>query len=116
MRDNDNYSLIAIAYEKDVYFTVYVYVFIIMAFILLMIIFMQLFMLQVVNQHIISGISYIISCLNSITKDNLDTKVELNSCEEFSILSDSINSMVSRIRNLLLSEQNLVREKETLIT
>lgn len=114
LRDNDNYSLIAIAYEKDVYFTVYVYVFIIMASILLMIIFMQLFMLQVVNQHIISGISYIISCLNSITKDNLDTKVELNSCEEFSILSDSINSMVSRLRNLLLSEQNLVREKETL--
>ena len=72
---------------------------------------MQLFMLQVVNQHIISGISYIICCLDSITKDNLDTKVELNTCDEFSILSDSINSMVSRLRNLLLSEKQLVQEK-----
>lgn len=114
LRDKDNYSHIAIAYKKDVYFTVYVYIVIIMASILLMIIFMQLFMLQVVNQHIISGISYIISCLNSITKDNLNTKVELNTCEEFSILSESINSMVSRLRNLLLSEKKLVREKESL--
>ena len=114
LRDKDNYSLVAIAYKKDVYFTVYVYIVIIMASILLMIIFMQLFMLQVVNQHIISGISYVISCLNSITKDNLNTKVELNTCEEFSILSESINSMVSRLRNLLLSEQKLVREKESL--
>ncbi len=52
-----------------------------------------------------------ICCLDSITKDNLDTKVELNTCDEFSILSDSINSMVSRLRNLLLSEKQLVQEK-----
>ena len=81
-----------------------------------MVIFMQLFMLQVVNQHIISGIGYIIGCLNSITKDNLNTKVDLNTCEEFSILSESINSMVSRLRNLLLSEQQLVQEKASLAT
>lgn len=114
LRDSGEYSFIAIAYKNDVYFSVYVYVIIIMASIALMIIFMQLFMLQVVNQHIISGISYIISCLNSITKDNLDTKVELNTCEEFSILSDSINSMVSRLRNLLLLEKQLVQEKASL--
>lgn len=114
LRDWGDYSFIAIAFKKDVYFSVYVYVFIIIASITLMVIFMQLFMLQVVNQHIISGISYIISCLNSITKDNLDTKVELNTCEEFSILSESINSMVSRLRNLLLSEQQLVQEKVSL--
>lgn len=114
LRDSGDYSFIAIAFKNDVYFSVYVYVFIIIASITLMVIFMQLFMLQVVNQHIISGISYIISCLNSITKDNLDTKVELNTCEEFSILSDSINSMVSRLRNLLLSEKQLVQEKASL--
>ena len=114
LRDKGNYSLIAIAYEKDVYFTVYVYIIIIIVSILLMIIFMQLFMLQVVNEHIISGISYIINCLNSITKDNLDTKVELNTCDEFSILSESINSMVSRLKNLLLTEKKLVSEKELL--
>ena len=114
LRDSGDYSFIAIAFKKDVYFSVYVYVFIIIASITLMVIFMQLFMLQVVNQHIINGISYIISCLNSITKDNLDTKVELNTCEEFSILSDSINSMVSRLRNLLLSEKQLVQEKASL--
>lgn len=114
LRDSGDYSFIAIAFKKDVYFSVYVYVFIIIASITLMVIFMQLFMLQVVNQHIISGISYIISCLNSITKDNLDTKVELNTCEEFSVLSESINSMVSRLRNLLLSEQQLVQEKVSL--
>ena len=114
LRDKGNYSLIAIAYEKDVYFTVYVYIIIIIVSILLMIIFMQLFMLQVVNEHIISGISYIINCLNSITKDNLDTKVELNTCDEFAILSESINSMVSRLKNLLLTEKKLVSEKELL--
>lgn len=114
LRDSGDYSFIAIAFKKDVYFSVYIYLFIIIASITLMVIFMQLFMLQVVNQHIISGISYIISCLNSITKDNLDTKVELNTCEEFSILSDSINSMVSRLRNLLLSEKQLVQEKISL--
>ena len=114
LRDKGNYSLIAIAYEKDVYFTVYVYIVIIIVSILLMIVFMQLFMLQVVNEHIISGISYIINCLNSITKDNLDTKVELNTCDEFSILSESINSMVSRLKNLLLTEKKLVNEKELL--
>lgn len=114
LRDSGDYSFIAIAFKKDVYFSVYIYLFIIIASITLMVIFMQLFMLQVVNQHIISGISYIISCLNSITKDNLDTKVELNTCEEFSILSESINSMVSRLRNLLLSEQQLVQEKVSL--
>lgn len=114
LRDKGNYSLIAIAYEKDVYFTVYVYIIIIIVSILLMIIFMQLFILQVVNEHIISGISYIINCLNSITKDNLDTKVELNTCDEFSILSESINSMVSRLKNLLLTEKKLVSEKELL--
>ena len=116
LRDSGDYSFIAIAFKNDVYFSVYVYVFIIIASITLMVIFMQLFMLQVVNQHIISGIGYIIGCLNSITKDNLDTKVELNTCEEFSILSDSINSMVSRLRNLLLSEQQLVQEKISLAT
>ncbi len=114
LRDSGDYSFIAIAFKNDVYFSVYVYVFIIIASITLMVIFMQLFMLQVVNQHIISGIGYIIGCLNSITKDNLDTKVELNTCEEFSILSESINSMVSRLRNLLLSEQQLVQEKASL--
>lgn len=114
LRDSGKYSFIAIAFKKDVYFSVYVYIFIIMVSIALMIIFMQLFMLQVVNHHIINGISYVISCLNSITKDNLDTKVELNTCEEFSILSESINSMVSRLRNLLLSEKKLVQEKESL--
>lgn len=114
LRDNGKYSFIAIAFKKDVYFSVYVYIFIIMVSIALMVIFMQLFMLQVVNHHIINGISYVISCLNSITKDNLDTKVELNTCEEFSILSESINSMVSRLRNLLLSEKKLVQEKESL--
>lgn len=114
LRDWGDYSFIAVAFKKDVYFSVYVYVIIIIASITLMVIFMQLFMLQIVNQHIISGISYIISCLNSITKDNLDTKVELNTCEEFSILSDSINSMVSRLRNLLLSEKQLVQEKASL--
>lgn len=114
LRDSGDYSFIAIAYKNDVYFSVYVYVVIIIASITLMVIFMQLFMLQVVNQHIISGISYIISCLNSITKDNLDTKVELNTCDEFSILSESINSMVSRLRNLLLSEKQLVQEKAAL--
>lgn len=114
LRDSGDYSFIAIAFKNDVYFSVYMYLFIIIASITLMVIFMQLFMLQVVNQHIISGIGYIISCLNSITKDNLDTKVELNTCEEFSILSESINSMVSRLRNLLLSEQQLVQEKASL--
>lgn len=114
LRDSGDYSFIAIAFKNDVYFSVYVYVFIIIASITLMVIFMQLFMLQVVNQHIISGIGYIISCLNSITKDNLNTKVDLNTCEEFSILSESINSMVSRLRNLLLSEQQLVQEKASL--
>ena len=114
LRDSGDYSFIAIAFKNDVYFSVYVYVFIIIASITLMVIFMQLFMLQVVNQHIISGISYIIGCLNSITKDNLNTKVDLNTCEEFSILSESINSMVSRLRNLLLSEQQLVQEKISL--
>ncbi|MDY5051468.1 MAG: histidine kinase dimerization/phospho-acceptor domain-containing protein, partial [Candidatus Mucispirillum faecigallinarum] len=114
LRDSGKYSFIAIAFKKDVYFSVYVYIFIIMVSIALMVIFMQLFMLQVVNHHIINGISYVISCLNSITKDNLDTKVELNTCEEFSILSESINSMVSRLRNLLLSEKKLVQEKESL--
>ena len=114
LRDSGDYSFIAIAFKNDVYFSVYVYVFIIIASITLMVIFMQLFMLQVVNQHIISGISYIIGCLNSITKDNLNTKVDLNTCEEFSILSESINSMVSRLRNLLLSEQQLVQEKASL--
>lgn len=114
LRDSGDYSFIAIAFKNDVYFSVYVYVFIIIASITLMVIFMQLFMLQVVNQHIISGIDYIIGCLNSITKDNLNTKVELNTCEEFSILSDSINSMVSRLRTLLLSEQQLVQEKASL--
>lgn len=114
LRDSGDYSFIAIAFKNDVYFSVYVYVFIIIASITLMVIFMQLFMLQVVNQHIISGIGYIIDCLNSITKDNLNTKVDLNTCEEFSILSDSINSMVSRLRNLLLSEQQLVQEKASL--
>ncbi len=114
LRDSGDYSFIAIAFKNDVYFSVYVYVFIIIASITLMVIFMQLFMLQVVNQHIISGIGYIIGCLNSITKDNLNTKVDLNTCEEFSILSDSINSMVSRLRNLLLSEQQLVQEKASL--
>lgn len=116
LRDSGDYSFIAIAFKNDVYFSVYVYVFIIIASITLMVIFMQLFMLQVVNQHIISGISYIIGCLNSITKDNLNTKVDLNTCEEFSILSESINSMVSRLRNLLLSEQQLVQEKASLAT
>lgn len=114
LRDSGDYSFIAIAFKNDVYFSVYVYVFIIIASITLMVIFMQLFMLQVVNQHIISGIGYIIGCLNSITKDNLNTKVDLNTCEEFSILSESINSMVSRLRNLLLSEQQLVQEKASL--
>ncbi len=114
LRDYGTYSLIAIAYKNDVYFGVYVYIAIILASILLTIIFMQLFMLQAVNQHIISGISYIIECLNSIKKDNIDKKVELNTCEEFKILSESINSMVSRLRNLLLSEKNLVLEKESL--
>ena len=114
LRDSGDYSFIAIAFKNDVYFSVYVYVFIIIASITLMVIFMQLFMLQVVNQHIISGIGYIIGCLNSITKDNLNTKVDLNTCEEFSILSESINSMVSRLRNLLLSEQQLVQEKISL--
>lgn len=114
LRDSGDYSFIAIAFKNDVYFSVYVYVFIIIASITLMVIFMQLFMLQVVNQHIISGISYIIGCLNSITKDNLNTKVDLNTCEEFSILSESINSMVSRLRNLLLSEKQLVQEKISL--
>ena len=114
LRDSGDYSFIAIAFKNDVYFSVYMYLFISIASITLMVIFMQLFMLQVVNQHIISGIGYIISCLNSITKDNLDTKVELNTCEEFSILSESINSMVSRLRNLLLSEQQLVQEKASL--
>lgn len=116
LRDSGDYSFIAIAFKNDVYFSVYVYVFIIIASITLMVIFMQLFMLQVVNQHIISGIGYIIGCLNSITKDNLNTKVDLNTCEEFSILSESINSMVSRLRNLLLSEQQLVQEKASLAT
>lgn len=116
LRDSGDYSFIAIAFKNDVYFSVYVYVFIIIASITLMVIFMQLFMLQVVNQHIISGISYIIGCLNSITKDNLNTKVDLNTCEEFSILSESINSMVSRLRNLLLSEKQLVQEKASLAT
>ncbi len=111
LRDSGDYSFIAVAFKKDVYSSVYVYLFIIIISIALMVIFMQLFMLQVVNQHIISGISYIICCLDSITKDNLDTKVELNTCDEFSILSDSINSMVSRLRNLLLSEKQLVQEK-----
>ena len=87
LRDKGNYSLIAIAYERDVYFTVYVYIVIIIVSILLMIVFMQLFMLQVVNEHII---------------------------EEFSILSESINSMVSRLKNLLLTEKKLVNEKELL--
>ena len=114
LRESSDYSFIAIAFKNDIYFSVYMYVFIIIASITLMVIFMQLFMLQVVNQHIISGIGYIISCLNSITKDNLNTKVELNTCEEFSILSESINSMVSRLRNLLLSEQQLVQEKASL--
>lgn len=114
LRDSGDYSFIAIAFKNDVYFSVYVYVFIIIASITLMVIFMQLFMLQVVNQHIISGIGYIIGCLNSITKDNLNTKVDLNTCEEFSILSESINSMVSRLRNLLLSEKQLVQEKISL--
>ena len=116
LRDSGDYSFIAIAFKNDVYFSVYVYVFIIIASITLMVIFMQLFMLQVVKQHIISGIGYIIGCLNSITKDNLNTKVDLNTCEEFSILSESINSMVSRLRNLLLSEQQLVQEKASLAT
>lgn len=116
LRDSGDYSFIAIAFKNDVYFSVYVYVFIIIASITLMVIFMQLFMLQVVNQHIISGIGYIIGCLNSITKDNLNTKVDLNTCEEFSILSESINSMVSRLRNLLLSEKQLVQEKASLAT
>ena len=116
LRDSGDYSFIAIAFKNDVYFSVYVYVFIIIASITLMVIFMQLFMLQVVNQHIISGIGYIIGCLNSITKDNLNTKVDLNTCEEFSILSESINSMVNRLRNLLLSEQQLVQEKASLAT
>ena len=116
LRDSGDYSFIAIAFKNDVYFSVYVYVFIIIASITLMVIFMQLFMLQVVNQHIISGIGYIIGCVNSITKDNLNTKVDLNTCEEFSILSESINSMVSRLRNLLLSEQQLVQEKASLAT
>lgn len=116
LRDSGDYSFIAIAFKKDVYFSVYIYLFIIIASITLMVIFMQLFMLQVVNQHIISGIGYIIGCLNSITKDNLNTKVDLNTCEEFSILSESINSMVSRLRNLLLSEQQLVQEKASLAT
>lgn len=114
LRESSDYSFIAIAFKNDIYFSVYMYVFIIIASITLMVIFMQLFMLQVVNQHIISGIGYIIGCLNSITKDNLNTKVELNTCEEFSILSESINSMVSRLRNLLLSEQQLVQEKASL--
>lgn len=114
LRESSDYSFIAISFKNDIYFSVYMYVFIIIASITLMVIFMQLFMLQVVNQHIISGIGYIISCLNSITKDNLNTKVELNTCEEFSILSESINSMVSRLRNLLLSEQQLVQEKASL--
>lgn len=114
LRDSGDYSFIAIAFKNDVYFSVYVYVFIIIASITLMVIFMQLFMLQVVNQHIISGIGYIIGCLNSITKDNLNTKVDLNTCEEFSILSESINSMVSRLCNLLLSEKQLVQEKISL--
>lgn len=114
IRDSDDYSLIAIAFKNDVYFSVYVYVFIIIASITLMVIFMQLSMLQFVNKHIISGIDYIIDCLNSITKDNLNTKVDLNTCKEFSILSESINSMVIRLRNLLLSEQQLVQEKASL--
>lgn len=114
LRESSDYSFIAIAFKNDIYFSVYMYVFIIIASITLMVIFMQLFMLQVVNQHIISGIGYIIGCLNSITKDNLNTKVELNTCEEFSILSESINSMVNRLRNLLLSEQQLVQEKASL--
>lgn len=114
IRDSDDYSLIAIAFKNDVYFSVYVYVFIIIASITLMVIFMQLFMLQFVNKHIINGIDYIIDCLNSITKDNLNTKVDLNTCKEFSILSESINSMVIRLRNLLLSEQQLVQEKASL--
>ena len=50
LRDNGKYSFIAIAFKKDVYFSVYVYIFIIMVSIALMVIFMQLFMLQVVNQ------------------------------------------------------------------
>lgn len=114
IRDSDDYSLIAIAFKNDVYFSVYVYVFIIIASITLMVIFMQLSMLQFVNKHIINGIDYIIDCLNSITKDNLNTKVDLNTCKEFSILSESINSMIIRLRNLLLSEQQLVQEKASL--
>ncbi|MDE7033719.1 MAG: hypothetical protein K2O68_01895, partial [Mucispirillum sp.] len=65
LRESSDYSFIAIAFKNDIYFSVYMYVFIIIASITLMVIFMQLFMLQVVNQHIISGIGYIISCLNS---------------------------------------------------
>lgn len=114
LRDNGDYSLIALAYIHDVYFGIYVYIAIILASIILLIIFMQLFIIQVINKHVISGISYIIDYLNSITKDNMNHKLDLDTCKEFSILSDSINDMVSRLHKLLISEKNLVIEKESL--
>ncbi len=114
LRDNGDYSLIALAYTHDVYFGIYVYIAIILASIILLIIFMQLFIIQVINKHVISGISYIIDYLNSITKDNMNHKLDLDTCKEFSILSDSINDMVRRLHNLLISEKNLVIEKESL--
>ena len=102
--DVEGYYVIGIMLQSEIEFSANMstYVSIYLEFIIFAVVFFVIYM--IVNRYVIQDLAEVNNKLDEITNGNLDVDINVNSTEEFAYLSNSINSTVGTMKELINKE------------
>ncbi len=109
-----NYLLCAVIPKNDVYEGRISQILVIAVCIGVIFLGLSLLIIKVLNTDVIKGINEIIEKLTLIKDGNLDLSVDVNYNDEFKILSNGINEMVTSIKNKINESKELFNQSEML--